>query len=257
MSRAVLKQPLQPYSPNIITNASFPLPTNRSDADDRSATSLERPAYATSVYLFPSFQYVTLPLARDVESYHASLDALLRDHVQENSLHTGPLHEEKEIIEEQRRQLGRSTTKLTAIPVDELVVLICGHGGRDYRCGALALPLKHEFEHQLQRASITVLQQPKTEETRATAAARVGLVSHIGGHKWAGNVILYIPVGGRYRGHPLQGSVIWYGRVEPRHVQGIVQETVINGKMIQDLWRGGMRLQRAEDNVSWDTIMSP
>jgi (2Fe-2S) ferredoxin len=31
---------------------------------------------------------------------------------------------------------------------------------------------------------------------------------------------------------------IWYGRVEPKHVEGIVKETIGGGRVIQELLRG-------------------
>ncbi|EHY55268.1 hypothetical protein HRR83_009069 [Exophiala dermatitidis] len=71
----------------------------------------------------------------------------------------------------------------------------------------------------------------------------LGMVSHIGGHKWAGNVILYIPPNFTPDNgikHPLAGMGIWYGRVEPRHVQGIIEQTLMQGKVIQELFRGGV-----------------
>ena len=37
---------------------------------------------------------------------------------------------------------------------------------------------------------------------------------------------------------PLCGQGIWYGRVEPRHVQGIMEETINRGVLIEDLLRG-------------------
>jgi len=80
------------------------------------------------------------------------------------------------------------------------------------------------------------------ESGRGTA--RVGLISHIGGHKFAGNVILYIPHGSMLstgQPNPLAGSGIWYGRVEPKHVEGIVQETLLGGRVIKELFRGGIR----------------
>lgn len=103
----------------------------------------------------------------------------------------------------------------------------------------------------------------------------VGMISHIGGHKWAGNVIVYIPPD--YQINPLQrsqsgpnpkdksthepavregdklleqdanpflsplaGKGIWYGRVQPKHVEGIVEQTIGHGKIIKDLFRGGI-----------------
>ena len=40
---------------------------------------------------------------------------------------------------------------------------------------------------------------------------------------------------------PLAGYGIWYGRVEPKYVEGIVQETLLGGKVIEDLFRGGIK----------------
>jgi hypothetical protein len=80
--------------------------------------------------------------------------------------------------------------------------------------------------------------------------ANVGLISHVGGHKYAGNVIVYIPPKMTVRSgsgsdstaalHPLAGKGIWYGRVEPKHVQGIVEETVLGGRVVTDHFRGGI-----------------
>ncbi|CAG8794271.1 4468_t:CDS:1, partial [Racocetra persica] len=39
-----------------------------------------------------------------------------------------------------------------------------------------------------------------------------------------------------YRG----GQGIWYGRVIPCHAKNIVETTVLDGKVIQDLYRGSM-----------------
>ena len=74
------------------------------------------------------------------------------------------------------------------------------------------------------------------------------MISHVGGHAFAGNVIVYIPpgypvelnksMGGKDITSPLAGMGIWYGRVEPKHVQGILDVTVRKGNIIGELWRG-------------------
>ena len=145
--------------------------------------------------------------------------------------------------------------------VKDVLVLICGHGGRDARCGVIGPVLKHNFERVLEMQDIgvrngpVVVRGPKEQEGRKLLGeeekavqpgetARVGLISHIGGHKFAGNVILYVPPGMKLadgKDNPLAGCGIWYGRVEPKHVDGIVKETVLGGKVIEDLFRGGIR----------------
>lgn len=124
---------------------------------------------------------------------------------------------------------GHLQATFDARDVEEIVVLICSHGTRDSRCGVLGPILKAEFEEKLERAGIAI--------GNGAGKARVGLISHIGGHKWAGNVIIYMPSG------KLQGGV-WYGRVAPEHVEGIIKETILGGRIIEDMFRGGIDRER-------------
>jgi len=64
------------------------------------------------------------------------------------------------------------------------------------------------------------------------------LTSYLAGHKFAGNVIIYIPPS--FASNPLAGKGIWYGRVGPEHVEGIVTKTILDGKVIKDMFRGGI-----------------
>ena len=82
------------------------------------------------------------------------------------------------------------------------------------------------------------------EDRNGDQTVLLGLVSHIGGHKFAGNVIVYLPIDWRGQGqtkpNPLGEVGIWYGRVEPKHVRGIVEETVLGRRVIADLLRGAV-----------------
>lgn len=51
------------------------------------------------------------------------------------------------------------------------------------------------------------------------------------GHKFAGNIIVYINKG---------RTGVWYGRVKACHCRQIVQETLLKGKVIKELYRGCM-----------------
>lgn len=116
------------------------------------------------------------------------------------------------------------------------VILICGHGGRDLRCGIMAPVLEAEFARVLQERGMSVNTGGEEIVDRENHA-HVGLISHVGGHKYAGNVIIYLPPGMQ---NPLAGMGIWYGRVEPRHVEGLVAET-LGGRVIKDHFRGGIK----------------
>ena len=57
-------------------------------------------------------------------------------------------------------------------------------------------------------------------------------------------MVIYFPESWRGRGRGdgkesgLAGKGVWYGRVEPRHVWGIVEETVRGGRVVEELCRG-------------------
>lgn len=122
------------------------------------------------------------------------------------------------------------------------VILICGHGGRDMRCGVMAPVLESEFDRVFTaRGFSTSVSDDKTVDS--TEHVHIGLISHVGGHKYAGNVIIYVPPGMKMRdgaSNPLAGKGIWYGRVEPRHIEGIVEETIFGGRVVTDHFRGGI-----------------
>lgn len=99
--------------------------------------------------------------------------------------------------------------------------------------------LKEEFEEKLKRKNVLILGGVEADlKDGNVPTARVGSISHIGGHKWAGNVIIYVPPS--FAKNPLAGKGIWYGRVGPEHVEGIVEKTVLDGKVIKELFRGGI-----------------
>lgn len=200
---------------------------------------------STSAYILPEFKYVpNIP-----RSSSEALEGLVKAYLLPETLH--PAHGESSDLSD---RLTRNTAYQQFIPgvrdVKNVFVLICGHGGRDMRCGMLGPVLRDEFRARLPEVGVEVLEGPanETEEGRSdngdVRSARVGLISHIGGHKFAGNVIIYLPPQMKTRDgkrHPLAGHGIWYGRVEPKHVQGIVNETVMKGNVIKEFFRGAIR----------------
>ena len=128
-------------------------------------------------------------------------------------------------------------------------ILICGHNSRDTRCGILGPLLESEFKKLvLNPASQIDASNPRPDGIgnqhiqQSRPHASVALISHIGGHAFAGNVVIYFPKKWRPRGSSqpstLAGKGVWYGRVEPRHVWGIVEETLKGGRIIEELLRG-------------------
>ncbi|KAJ7095166.1 Sucrase/ferredoxin-like-domain-containing protein [Mycena belliarum] len=138
------------------------------------------------------------------------------------------------------------------------VIMLCSHKRRDNRCAIAAPKLEHAFIESLHRKGWTadtqlehVIEPPLEQfsgtaeekalyiedELKALPSAKKALIlrnSHMGGHKYAGNCIIYTP----------QGSSVWYGRVTTHEVESIVTKTILDGLVLPPLLRGGLDLSR-------------
>lgn len=114
------------------------------------------------------------------------------------------------------------------------------------RCGVMAPALETEFQRVLKEKGFDSAGSDGDAVTvDGPHHANIGLISHVGGHKYAGNVIIYIPPKMKLGDnsdelHPLAGKGIWYGRIEPKHVAGVVEETILGGRVVTDHFRGGI-----------------
>ena len=99
-------------------------------------------------------------------------------------------------------------------------VFVCIHQRRDPRCGACGPAIAERFRAELQQRGLL-------------GAVTVRQTSHVGGHQHAGNVIIY-PGG------------TWYGRVTPDDVPRIIDQHIVAGQIVTDLWRGEMGLTKPE-----------
>lgn len=111
---------------------------------------------------------------------------------------------------------GQISTRLASAPLVGQHVFICTHGRRDWRCGACGPPLFEAFQ-----AALT--------SRRLLDDISVWRISHVGGHRYAGNVLLY-PGGD------------WYGYVTPGDVPRLIEQHLLGGEIITKLWRGRMGL---------------
>lgn len=227
------------------TSASNSVPAARPGSDPSIVPQDAPNSPPASAFLLPSFQYVP-----SIPTESSAVEAFLKGFVLPSQLHQSHdrlTREQKNIL---LRQPEMQKQFIGARKVDEILVLICGHGGRDERCGKLGPILRDEFEEKLQRQNIPLLKdtpvaeavESKPEVDGYVPTARVGLISHIGGHKFAGNVIIYIPPS--FSSNALAGKGIWYGRVGPEHVEGLVQKTIMDGKVITEMFRGGIDQNR-------------
>lgn len=108
-------------------------------------------------------------------------------------------------------------------PLEGSYIFICAHGSRDKRCGVCGPPLRERFNNEISKRGLS-------------EQVFVNYCSHIGGHKYAGNVIVFRrELGGAVTGH-------WFGYVTPDDVPEILEKHIGEGKVIDRLWRGQMGL---------------
>ncbi|OBZ87029.1 Altered inheritance of mitochondria protein 32 [Choanephora cucurbitarum] len=111
------------------------------------------------------------------------------------------------------------------------LILICGHGNKDKRCGTIG-PI--------------LLQNLEQASALADETTKLALVSHLGGHAFAGNLVVYTHHG--YR-------AIWYGRVTPCYCKDIVENTLEGDKVVENLVRGVFEVKskpnKCQEPLEW------
>ncbi|KAF9115241.1 hypothetical protein BGX27_008475 [Mortierella sp. AM989] len=150
---------------------------------------------------------------------------------QQDSKHHHRHHHSEDVT---RKVTAGNTTFLAYKWQPKAAVMICSHRKRDKRCGVTAPILKDEF---------TRILRSKDIYGDCEGDVEIWLISHIGGHKFAGNVIV----------HKSEGMAIWYGRVEPCHAQAIVDMTIEKGEVIEELYRGSMigSFDQSRKKIAW------
>ncbi|KAK6267290.1 hypothetical protein QUC31_018127 [Theobroma cacao] len=98
-------------------------------------------------------------------------------------------------------------------------VFVCAHGNRDKRCGVCGPVLIEKLNKEIELRGLN-------------DQVFVSACSHIGGHKYAGNLIIFSPDSeGKITGH-------WYGYVTPDDVPELLDQHIAKGEIIERLWRG-------------------
>jgi len=109
--------------------------------------------------------------------------------------------------------LGGARARVESEPLPGRHVFVCVHAARDERCGRCGPPLLVAVREAVAAAGLDDV------TVRAT--------SHVGGHKYAGNLLIY-PEG------------VWYGYVRPADAARLVDEHLVRGRVLADLHRGTM-----------------
>ncbi|KAF4211167.1 hypothetical protein CNMCM8980_002617 [Aspergillus fumigatiaffinis] len=113
---------------------------------------------------------------------------------------------------------SQSDSALMSRPCEyDYVVLLCSHKRRDARCGITAPLIKKELERHLRPLDLY-----RDAHDERPGGVGIFFVSHVGGHKFAANVMIY---------RKKEQQMIWLARVRPEHCEGIVKYTLLQGKV--------------------------
>jgi hypothetical protein len=119
-------------------------------------------------------------------------------------------------------------------------IMVCVHAARDRRCGLCGPELVEELRAELRRRGLL------------WTWAQVNGCSHVGGHKFAGNVLVFVERSASEReraaaaeakepGPPATLIGDWYGYITPRDVPAIV-DAAQRGLVLVPKWRGTLGL---------------
>lgn len=169
----------------------------------------------TTIQLFPKGIEVTVQSSSSIPSITAQLTSLLQ-------APTGPI-------------LPTTTIR----NLENAQILICAHLQRDSRCGFTA-PLLFSKTHEL-------LNKMGLEEQ----GIEVRYVSHVGGHKFAGNIVIYVPRPSspiveqkeeEQEEEEERYGAVWYARVDLDNLGMILEETLGHGRVV----KGNVKLRTGQ-----------
>jgi len=110
---------------------------------------------------------------------------------------------------------GRISPRVKYEEFKSSLVLVCCHNNRDTRCGFQGPLIVQAFERLLKERNI------------GEDSVMVRQSSHLGGHKYAGVVVVY-PRGD------------WFGFITEQHVEKLLDNYIAHGELVPEHWRGRM-----------------
>jgi len=106
-------------------------------------------------------------------------------------------------------------------------VFVCTHFNRDMRCGTCGPVILARFKQEIGTRGLS-------------DQISLRRCSHVGQHKYAGNIIIFSPdSAGKILGNS-------YGYVTPDDVPELIDQQIAKGEIIHKIWRGQMGLSKEE-----------
>lgn len=112
-------------------------------------------------------------------------------------------------------------------------IFLCSHTTRDKRCGVTAPLMKKEMDFRLRDTG----NYRDTGDNRPDGV-HVVYINHVGGHKFAANVII----------HLRSGETIWLAKCTPQNCVPIIDETVLGGGKV---WGDLVRMVQKDKAIQW------
>lgn len=118
---------------------------------------------------------------------------------------------------------------LESEPIDGDWVFVCTHNERDRRCGVCGPRLLLEFDKALKSEQFSHLAE----------RIKIRAISHIGGHKFAGNVLIYTT-------NPTNNKCLGdlYGYVNITDIPRLINDHIVNNEVQKKLWRGRVGVRK-------------
>lgn len=112
-------------------------------------------------------------------------------------------------------------------------IFLCSHRTRDKRCGVTAPLMKREMEIYLRELGLY-----RDVSDHRPDGVKVAYINHVGGHKYAANVLMYSKT----------GKNIWLARCRPQNVKPIIDECILaDGKV----WPDKVRIIQKFVPIEW------
>lgn len=122
----------------------------------------------------------------------------------------------------------------TIKPVPEQAfVFLCSHKTRDKRCGVTAPLMKKEMDMHLRE-----LELYRDIGDERPNGVNVQYINHVGGHKFAANVIIYMKT----------GEIIWLAKCNPANAIPIIDQTILGGGKV---WGDLVRVVQKNKGIDW------
>ncbi|KAF1952567.1 hypothetical protein CC80DRAFT_495345 [Byssothecium circinans] len=249
----------------------------------------EHSDHSTTVLLLPSFQFID-------HVTPANTPGLIRNYVEKGPTNTSPLSHE--LSEKHTEPPSSEPTPEPSIPPTisapalqarpcphKYLILLCSQKTRDARCGQSAPLLRREFERHLRPLGLY-----RDLHDERPGGVGIYFISHVGGHKFSANMMIYRKESAVERPKQLNGHVngieetleklnveddkgqevvldvnkaqeeegngeaaqcIWLARIRPEDCENVVRYTVLQGKVVKPASQLRGGFDRCKQVVSW------